>query len=61
MLGRRFGALACVLLSFAAFGKQPQATETYTLSFASFAPMNTDVFIADGNGNNARPLFAHAD
>jgi Tol biopolymer transport system component len=61
MLGRGFGALVCVLLSFAAFGKQPQATETYTLSFASFAPMNTDVFIADGDGNNARPLFAHSD
>lgn len=29
----------------------------YTISFASFAPVNSDVFIADGRGNDARVLF----
>jgi TolB protein len=33
----------------------------YTLAFSSFAPVNSDVFIADGDGRNARALAPHAD
>ncbi len=32
--------------------------DRYLLSFASFAPLNTEIFIADAEGANARPLFA---
>jgi len=30
----------------------------YTIAFKSFAPNNTDIFIADRDGNHARPLLA---
>jgi Tol biopolymer transport system component len=33
----------------------------YEIAFASFAPLNTDIFIADGDGNNAKALFADPD
>jgi len=33
----------------------------YEIAFASFAPLNSDVFIADGDGNNAKALFADPD
>jgi len=32
---------------------------TYQLAFVNFGPLNTDLFIADANGSNARPLLAH--
>jgi Tol biopolymer transport system component len=32
------------------------ATPSYTIAFKSFAPNNTDIFIADGDGQHARPL-----
>lgn len=31
----------------------------YQLAFASFAPLNTDIFIADADGSDAKPLLAH--
>ena len=36
---------------------QPQ----YTIAFASFAPLNSDLFIADADGSNPRALVPHAD
>jgi len=33
----------------------------YNIAFASFAPLNTDIFIADGYGRNAKPLIGHPD
>lgn len=30
---------------------------TYRLAFASFSPLNDDIFIADSDGSNARPLL----
>lgn len=33
----------------------------YEVVFASFAPINSDIFIADANGDNARPWLAHAE
>ncbi len=30
----------------------------YTLAFASFAPLNTDLFVADADGSNPKPLLA---
>jgi Tol biopolymer transport system component len=43
-------ALACVSLA-----------SPYQLSFTSFAPLNTDIFIADGDGNNARAVISDPD
>ena len=31
----------------------------YSLAFASFAPLNTDIFVADADGSNPRPLLTH--
>jgi TolB protein len=33
----------------------------YEVVFASFAPINSDIFIADANGDNARPLLPDAE
>jgi TolB protein len=33
----------------------------YTVAFASFAPLNTDIFVADADGHNPTPLLAHPD
>lgn len=32
----------------------------YAIAFASFAPLNTDIFVGDADGGNAKPLLAHA-
>jgi Tol biopolymer transport system component len=31
----------------------------YAVAFASFAPLNTDIFVAAADGSNPRPLLAH--
>lgn len=54
--GWLFGVLAWGIAKAGAAGAEP-----YTITFASFAPLNADVFIADADGRNARPLFADAD
>lgn len=36
------------------------AQGAYTVAFGSSAPFNTDIFIADADGRNARPLVPHA-
>ena len=35
------------------------AAPDYTIAFASFAPNNSDIFIADSDGSHARPLTPH--
>jgi TolB protein len=40
---------------------RPAPDERYTVAFASVAPLNTDIFIAAGDGSDARPLLAHPD
>jgi len=54
-------ALFLLLLSSSPDGQNTRATaeERYTVAFASFAPLNTDIFIAAGNGSDAKPLLAH--
>ncbi|OGG46107.1 MAG: hypothetical protein A3F84_26820 [Candidatus Handelsmanbacteria bacterium RIFCSPLOWO2_12_FULL_64_10] len=39
----------------------PAAEPHYTVAFFSNAPLNTDIFIADSNGSNPRPIVAHPD
>jgi TolB protein len=36
------------------------ATPTYTIAFKSFAPNNTDLFIADADGKNVRALVPNS-
>ena len=38
----------------------PAAAMPYTVAFSSFAPLDTDVFVAGSDGLDARPLFPHA-
>lgn len=33
----------------------------YEIAFAKFAPINTDIFMADADGANAKPLLAHPE
>src|SRR5919106_365950 len=40
---------------------RPAPDERYTVAFASVAPLNTDIFIAAGDGSDARPLLAHPE
>ena len=37
------------------------AKASYTIAFAHFGPRNTDLFIADADGKNAKPLVPHAE
>jgi TolB protein len=55
--------LFLILLCSPAGGQNPRPTpdERYTVAFASVAPLNTDIFIAAGDGSDARPFLAHAD
>ena len=45
----------CVGSSFVGQAQGPQ--EVPTIAFASFAPIGTDIYIADGDGADARPLL----
>ena len=36
------------------------AAPTYEIAFSSLGPINADMFIADADGNNAKPLLPHA-
>jgi Tol biopolymer transport system component len=55
--------LTILLLCSAAGGQiRSPATEVhYTVAYASAAPLNTDIFIAEEDGSGARPLLAHPD
>jgi len=44
--------------AFALLGRS-QPVGDYTIAFASFAPLNSDIFIADADGSHARPFLAH--
>jgi TolB protein len=52
-------------LNLFAFGQSetPRAAPEgdYKIAFASFAPLNLDIFVADADGMNAKPLLAHPD
>ena len=55
--GLCLGGLCC-LCGISAVRRRPEAraASSYTIAFKSFAPNNTDIFIADGDGHHARPL-----
>ena len=35
--------------------------QRYSIAFASFAPLNTDIFIATADGRDPKPLLPHPD
>ena len=48
-----------LILTLLAFNKKAINTNTqYEIAFANFGWLNTDIFIADGDGNNPHPLCA---
>jgi TolB protein len=54
--------VAAILCStVVAFEVRPDQDPPYTIAFASFAPLDTDILIADADGSNARPLVPHPD
>src|SRR5690349_24901072 len=60
----KFHTIFIVLLFASAIGGQNKIAENepnYEIAFAKFAPMNTDIFIADADGNNAKPLLPHPE
>jgi len=38
-----------------------EAEPSYTITFASFGPQNTDLFLSDADGKNAKPLVPHGE
>jgi Tol biopolymer transport system component len=53
----------CILLvctSFATANAAPSSPQ-YELAFASFAPLDSDIVIADADGSNAKPFLSHPD
>src|SRR6476659_7854361 len=54
----RLGALACLctVAGVAPRAERRPAAPAYTIAVKSFAPNNTDIFIADGDGQHPRPL-----
>src|SRR6478609_958295 len=54
----RVGGLTCLyaVTGVAWRAESRPAAPTYTIAFKSFAPNNTDIFIADADGHHARPL-----
>jgi TolB protein len=59
LVGRAVSLAAGLSLVFA--GSAAGQTPEYEIAFASFAPLNADIFIADANGGNARPFLAHPE
>lgn len=62
---RSFQTLFLIVLLFSATADGQNRAESgepdYEIAFAKFAPMNTDIFIADADGSNAKPLLAHSE
>jgi hypothetical protein len=44
-----------------AFEVRSDQDPPYTIAFASFAPLNADIFIADADGSNERALVSPPD
>ncbi|MEG3164002.1 hypothetical protein U1701_05285 [Sphingomonas sp. PB2P19] len=57
---RRVSRLAAVGI-LALLSEAAAAKAEYEIAFASFAPLDSDVFIADADGTNARPLLPHPE
>lgn len=56
-----FGMVLAVLIDGAPRAATAAPESGYALAYASLGPLNTDIFIADPDGSNPRPLLAHAE
>lgn len=55
-----FSALASMFIGIGlAHAQQAPGSPTYTIAFRTLAPGNTDIFLADRTGRDARALIAH--
>ena len=61
----KFQVIIFIVLLFtsAIYGQNNAAKvgRNYEIAFAKFAPMNTDIFTADADGSNAKPLLPNAE
>ena len=57
---RKFQIIIVLLFASAIYGQNKNEPD-YEIAFAKFAPMNTDIFIADADGGNAKPLLANPE
>lgn len=53
---RRALGLGSLIFAFVIVAGAPPGVPDYTIAFKSFAPNNTDIFVADGDGQHARPI-----
>ncbi len=57
----RFGVLFLPFLCCAIAAAQGNSTAKYTIAIKSYAPYNTDIFVAARDGSNPRPLVPNSD
>lgn len=58
----RLSILVCIpAVAWASVAGQSRPATDGAIAFASFAPLNTDIFIAAADGSEARPLLPHPD
>ena len=57
LVGRWCGAMVAICAVLLG-GRSARAEARYTIAYSGFAPLNDDVFVADADGGNARPLLA---
>ncbi len=68
-LGLLLGLIVGLIVAGASFGEPawatreapPEPTADYTIAFASLAPWDLDVFIANADGSDPKPLSSHPD
>ena len=56
----RFGLLPVPLLCCAIAAAQENSASKYTIAIKSYAPYNTDIFVAARDGSNPRPLVPNS-
>lgn len=56
----KFGLLLLPLLCCAIAAAQENSASKYTIAIKSYAPYNTDIFVAARDGSNARPLVPNS-
>ena len=52
---------ACLTMGATTYACKGAPEAQYSIAFASFAPLNMDIFIADADGTNPKALLSHPD
>ena len=53
------GAIISLAICARLFAQTAPRAGQYGIAYVSFAPLNAEVFVADADGGNARPLSPH--